>query len=303
MRDQDWLIFTGSAHPSLARALAACVGRPLASATVGAFADGEVRVVLDDPVRGADVAIVQSLNSDRAIMELLLLADAAVRAGARKVIAVIPYLRYARQDRRGGQEPLSAALMARLLETAGVNALAVLDLHSPAIEGCFTVPVIHVQPIQVFISAWREAGLPVSKLIIAAPDASGVKRSLGFCQALGGAELVAVHKQRQGARCDVLGVSGDVTGRHVMLMDDITASGQTLFKAAAALKAHGAATVYASVTHLVAPSGMPALDAAPIERLFVTDSLPLPSSLWEKLTVVTAAPLLAAALAECFVHR
>lgn len=293
-----WLL-SGSAHPSLAASVAADAGLPLGWVTVDSFPDGEIHVEIHDRMMGADVFVLQPMNSDRAILELLLLLDAAARAGARRSVAVLPYFGYARQDRRRGQEPLSGALMARLIEAAGASAVVTLDLHNQALEGCFRIPVIHLLPDRAFVAAWQQSGLNPAVLIIAAPDAGASKRAYDYCQAMGmNSTPVVLYKCRSNAGCEVLGLSGDVAGRPVMLVDDIVASGTTLLKGATLLREHGATAVYASVTHLVCPDSLPRLLAGPIERLFVSDSLPTGSFCDERLSVISVAPLLAAALGE-----
>jgi ribose-phosphate pyrophosphokinase len=211
---------------------------------------------------------------------------------------MLPYFGYARQDRRQGQEPLSAALMAQLIETAGANAVICLDLHNPAIEGFFRIPVLHLLPTTCFIERWQQE-LDLTPLVIAAPDPGGIKRALTYCEALGSTDLVVLPKQRtQLDDCEMLGVSGEVHGRTIMIVDDIIASGSTLSKAAKALDRRGAAAVYASVTHLVSTACFSKLAASPLQRLFVTNSLPIPEDVPPKLSVVSVAPLLSEAIAR-----
>lgn len=290
-------LLAGASQLPLVRRIAAEAGLPLGRVTVDSFADGEVHVEIHDRVAGADVFVVQSMHGERPILELLLLIDAAVRAGARRTVAVIPYFGYARQDRRHGQEPLSAALMIRLIEAAGASAVIVLDLHNQALEGCFRIPCIPLLPGSTFITAWQQNGLDSTRLVIAAADAGALKRVSDLSLALGAAEPpIVLHKRRSPNGCEVLGLCGAVAGRQVMLVDDIVASGDTLLKGAMLLKDHGAAAVYASVTHSVCPENLPRLLAGPLDRLFISDSLPVDSVADERLVIVSVAGLLAEAV-------
>ncbi len=294
------VVLAGNGNPALAQRICDELGVPLGRATIGKFPDGEVHVVIHTPVAGTDVIIVQSTPSDSMLMELLLMANAAKLSGACRVIAVVSYLCYFRQDRRQGQEPLSAALVARQLELDCDGVIA-LDLHNQALESVFRIPIAHLLPIQAFVEAWRQAGLDMENLAIASPDPGGAKRAASYCQALGSDDnLIVMHKRRiNGGAVQIMGVSGDVAvaGRQVMLVDDIVASGQTLLRAAESLILNGASRVHASVTHLVLPTSLPNLLGGPLAQVFVTDSLPLNID-YDKLKIVSVAPILAGAIAR-----
>lgn len=277
---ESYTLLCGRASRHLAAAVAAQLGLSLADVTLSRFADGEMRPALPGPLAGRGVILLQATPTAEDIMELLLLLDGCRRAGAAPIIAAIPYFGYARQDCRQGLEPLGAALLARLLETAGADRVVLLDLHNAAIEGFFRIPVIHLSPIPAFTDAWERQGLDLSSLVIAAPDAGGYKRAHAFAQALVGCDLALLHKVRAAdGNCAVYGLAGQVRGRPVMLVDDILSTGGTLRAAARALADRGAAPIYAAVTHLLptAPvSGLP--ENSILAGLFVTNSLALPTS-------------------------
>lgn len=301
------VVLAGSGNPALAQRICDELGVPVGRATIAEFPDGELRISILEPMAGAEVIIVQSTPSAaQALIELLLIIDAARRSGAQRVTAVVPYLGYSRQDRRQGQEPLSSGLVAAMLETAGVDAVIALDLHSHAVEGCFRVPVVHLLPVQPFLAAWRQAGLDVTSLAIASPDPGGAKRAAAYCRALASGSddnLVVLHKRRiNGGAVEMLGMSGDVEGREVMIVDDLLSTGNTLAQAAAALTAYGACRVYASVTHLVLPESLPKLLNTTLAKLFICDSLPLPELPDDRVCLVDVAPLLAEAIDQWCWH-
>jgi ribose-phosphate pyrophosphokinase len=216
------VLLAGSSHPSLALELATALGTPLSRCTVERFPDGECAVDIHDRVRGAEVFLLQALNAPvgEHLVELALLADACHRAGAHTVTGVVPYLGYARQDRRdSGREPLGARVMADLLAATHLSRLICLDLHSRAVEGCFPFPVEHASAIAV-LTAHLTSRLPDNAVVVS-PDLGAVKRAEAFARPLG-LPVAVVHKQRlSGADVRAQGVVGDVRGKHPVLVDDM----------------------------------------------------------------------------------
>jgi ribose-phosphate pyrophosphokinase len=287
------IVIAGDAHPDLARALAAMAGKRLVQAAVTAFADGETRLVIDAELRHAHVCIVQPTCTpvnDR-FMALVLMADAACAEGAASVTAVMPYFGYARQDVRGRRgEPRSAQLAARLLRCAGVSRAVVLELHSPALESAFEMPLIHLQADELFvpvIRSWR-----LENPCIVSPDAGGLKRAQRMATALA-VPLAAVAKTRPQADQAAASLTlGDVRGRRCVIVDDMASTGGTIAEAARALLQGGATEVHAAVVHAVmAPGALERILAAGVQRIAATDSVaPIRDA---RIQAVPAAPLLA----------
>ena len=263
------------------------------------FPDGECDVQVLENVRGADVFIVQCLNSPVGdnLLELALMTDACHRSGAARVTAVVPYLGYARHDRREtGNEPLGARVVAELLAASRVERFICLDLHSPAVEGCFSQLVEHVSAIPALVEALRN-NLPPNAVVVS-PDLGAVKRAELFARPLG-LNVVVVHKQRlSGDQVQAQGVVGDVRGRHAIIVDDMISTGGTLVAAANAVLAAGAqkpVTVVAS-HGLFVGSAAERLASIPLARVIVTDSLPGPHNPSFPLEQVSCAPVLASVI-------
>ncbi len=293
------VLLAGSSHPSLSKALAAQLPLGLGACELHTFPDGECDVQVHENVRGADVFIVQSLHSPvgEHLLELALMADACHRSGAARVTAVVPYLGYARHDRREtGNEPLGARVVAELLASTRVERLICLDLHSPAVEGCFPQPVEHASAIPALVEALR-GKLPLNAVVVS-PDLGAVKRAELFARPLG-LPVVVVHKQRlSGAEVQAQGVVGDVKGRHAIIVDDMISTGGTLVAAANAVLAAGAqkpVTVVASHGLFVGPAAE-RLASIPLARVIVSDSLPGPANPSFPLERVSCAPVLAAVI-------
>jgi ribose-phosphate pyrophosphokinase len=274
-----FVLVPGSGHPALCAALARALEVEAAHVERGTFADGESRVWIAEDVRGSDVAVLQPTAPpvNERLMELLLLVDAARAAGARSVLAITPYLCYARQEQRHRSgEPRSARVVSLLLGAVGLDHLVALDLHAPALESALPMPVTHLRAEDVFLSRIRSLGL--ERPVIVAPDAGGLKRAQRFARALG-CDLAAIAKDRPSAdAAEALHVLGDVRGRACLLVADLACTGRTLASAAAALLAQGASAVHAAFTHAVmAPGALERLLAAPLGRLLTSDSVPVPS--------------------------
>ncbi len=291
-------IFTGNAHPTLASDIVAELEAPLGRAVVGTWRNGETRVKLEENVRGSDVFIIQSMSNpaDHHLMELLLMIDAARRASAARITAVVPYYAYAKQEKKtSGREPISAKLVANLIVTAGADRVLTLDLHAPAIEGFFDIPVDHLRAASLLAQRFRRDGKV--NLVSVSPDAGGVARADEFRTRVG-APLAIISKRHPGPdSTEVLEMVGDVDGKIAVIVDDMISTGGTLVAAARMLKDRGATEIYAAATHgIFAGDALDQLSNSPITRVLVTDTIPLPPGPRELLDVVTVAPLLAEAI-------
>ncbi|MFO7272802.1 ribose-phosphate diphosphokinase [Sphaerobacter thermophilus] len=292
-------VFAGNSSPALANRIVSELEAPLGRAIVGSWKDGETRVKLEENVRGSDVFVIQTMSRpvNQNLMELLVILDALRRASAARITAVIPYYAYARQEKKtSGREPISAKLVANLLVTAGADRILTMDLHSPAIEGFFDIQVDHLRATPILAAHFRRLGL--DDLVVVSPDSGSVARAEEFRRRTGGS-LAIISKQRPGPeRAEVLEMVGDVEGRHAVIVDDMISSGWTLVKAAEALLARGARSVRAAAVHGVfAGEAMRLIQESPIEKVFVTDTLPLPEGVSsDKVEVLTVAPLIAEAI-------
>jgi ribose-phosphate pyrophosphokinase len=296
-------IFTGNAHPALAAEIMGELGSQLGRALVGTWKNGETRVKLEENVRGSDVFIIQSLSSpaDHHLMELLLMIDAARRASAARITAVIPYYAYAKQEKKtAGREPISAKLVANLIVTAGADRVLTLDLHAAAIEGFFDIPVDHLRAAALLAHRFRRDGR--QHLVAVSPDAGGVARADEFRARLG-APLAIISKRHPGPdSTEVLEMVGDVEGRIAVIVDDMISTGGTLVAAAHMLKDRGAVEIYAAATHgIFASEALDLLATSPINRVLITNTIPVPAGPRDLLDVVTVAPLLAEAITR--IHK
>jgi ribose-phosphate pyrophosphokinase len=295
MTNSNVKIFAGSVSAALAAAIAEEYGTSLGDANIQRFSDGEIQTSIEETVRGKDVIIIQTTvpPADN-LMELLLMVDAAKRASARRIVAVIPYFGYARQDRKDKPRvAIGAKLVANLLTAAGVDRVITMDLHADQIQGFFEVPVDHLFGSTVFLPYLES--LDRSNLIIAAPDTGGTKRANAYAKFLS-VDLAICYKQRKVAnQIESMTVIGDVAGKDVVLVDDMCDTAGTLTKAADMMLEHGARSVRAVCTHAVL-SG-PAYERianSSLTELIVTDSIPLnPNKPQDKIKVVTIAPLFA----------
>ncbi len=274
-------VFSGNAHPALARHIAEHLDMAMGEAIVGFWRNGETRVRIEENVRGSDVFVIQPLNApaDHHIMELLLMIDALKRASAGRITAVIPYYAYARQEKKmTGREPIAAKLVADIISRAGASRILTMDLHAPAIEGFFDIPVDHLRATQLMAEYFRE--LQLSSYVVVAPDAGRVGRALELKQRLGGdGTLAFISKMHPSADVSVaMDMVGDVEGRTAIISDDMILTGGTLIAAAEMLLQRGAREIYACATHAALADGaVEALQAAPFKRLVVTDTVPPPA--------------------------
>jgi len=300
MRFERLKLFSGNANPELAQEIAVALGCPLAAATVKTFSDGEIHVQIQENVRGADVFVVQPTCSpvDHNLMELFLMIDALKRASAQRITPVLPYYGYARQDRKDRPRmPISAKVVASLLERAGANRILTLDLHAAQIQGFFDVPVDHLFATPVLIERfydWNDKNVTV-----VSPDAGGVERARAFAKRLE-APLAIIDKRRTDVNvAEVMHIVGEVEDRHCLIVDDLIDTAGTLVKGAEALLAQGAKSVRACATHAVL-SG-PAIERimdSKIEEVVVSNSIPLPdcARATGRIKVMSVAPLLAQAI-------
>ena len=291
-------LIAGDAHRRLAQEIARLIGIAATPTSVTAFADGETRVRIEGEVQDADVYIVQptSAPTNERLMSLALLADAARGAGATRVTAVSPYFGYARQDvRKNPGEPRSAQLAARILGCAGIDRAVVLELHSPALESAFAMPLLHLQADELVLPLVR--GWGIADLVIVSPDAGGLKRAQRYASALG-AGLAVVAKTRPGADAAVaLQILGDVRDRVCLIADDMASTGRTLVAAAESLARAGAKEIHALFVHAVmAPGALERMCAGPLRRIITTDSVP--SAPDTRVQVLSVAPLLARAVSS-----
>lgn len=269
-------LIAGNSNQPLAEAISHCLEVPLTKATIRRFADNEIFVEINENVRGEDVFVIQSTSfpANDHLMELLVTIDALRRGSARRITAVIPYYGYARQDRKTGpRTPISAKLVANLVTTAGANRVLTMDLHAGQIQGFFDIPVDNLVAGGEFTKDVREH-MRGGNLMIVSPDVGGVVRARAIASRLE-ADLAIIDKRRERAGVsEVMNVIGDVSGRDCILIDDIVDSAGTLCNAASALKARGATSVRAYVTHGVLSGGAVArVAASPLDELVITDSI------------------------------
>jgi ribose-phosphate pyrophosphokinase len=296
-------ILSGTGHRELAEHIAQAMGVELCDADITRFPDGEIFVKLRDNVRGADLFLVQSVSVDpnEYLMELLIMIDAAKRASARRITAVIPYFGYARQDRKDQPRvPITAKLVANLLVAAGANRVLCMDLHAQQIQGFFDIPVDHLYAASVIVKYLRTQNL--DNLVVVSPDAGGLKMADAYSQLLN-AGIAVVGKQRKSAS-DVIAnhLVGDVAGCHTLLVDDMTSTAGTLTAAAGLLKKAGAKSIRAAVTHsLLTQKGIDRLKESPINELVTTDSVPQRKWPDFSVTVLSVADILADAI--CRIHN
>ena len=277
MRFDQMKIFTGNANPALAAKICASLGCTLGSASVEPFSDGEIRLQILENVRGADVFVVQPTSTpvDRHLMEVLLMVDALKRASAERITAVLPYYGYARQDRKDKPRmPISARLIANLIQRAGADRVLTLDLHAAQIQGFFDVPVDHLFAAPVMLEYFDSIGR--RDMTVVSPDAGGVERARAFAKHMN-APLAIIDKRRTDVNvAEVMHIIGDVEGRHCLIVDDLIDTAGTLVKAAEALLEKGGLSVTACATHpVLSGPAVERIAASQIQEVVVTNSIPL----------------------------
>ena len=291
---RGYKVFSGTANQELSRQIAKYLGIPLSEASIKRFSDGEISIQIGESVRGKDVFIIQPTcaPTDTNLMELLILTDALKRSSASTVTAVIPYFGYARQDRKAAPRvPITAKLVANMIETAVIDRVVTMDLHAGQIQGFFDIPVDNLYGTITFINYLKNKHL--SNPIVASPDVGGVARARSLAKQLN-LDLAIIDKRREKANeSEVMNVIGDVNGKDVILIDDMVDTAGTLIKAAAAFKERGATSVTAFCTHpVLSGPAYERIAAGAIDELVVTDTIPLKEQN-EHIKVISVAPLFA----------
>jgi len=287
-------IFSGNANHKLAEAIAKSYGQELGKVTFSKFSDGEFQPSFEQTVRGDDVFILQSTNPPTEnLMELLMMIDAARRASARKIIAVLPYFGFARQDRKDKPRvPIGAKLVANLLTAAGADRIVSMDMHADQIQGFFDLPFDHMYASSIFVPYLQ--GLKLDNLVMASPDTGGAKRAAAYAKFLN-TDLVICFKQRKKANeISEMQVIGDVKGKDVVLVDDIIDTGGTLKKASDMMMEQGATSVRAMCTHgVLSGNAYKNLRESSLKEIILTDTIPLRNTSCDKINILSTAHLFA----------
>lgn len=291
-------IFSGTSNRPLAESIATNIGTELGKCTVSSFPDGETFVKIEENVRGEDVFLVQSTcpPTNHNLMEMFIMIDALRRASAARITAVIPFYGYARQDRKDQPRvPITAKLVANLIVTAGATRVLTMDLHAQQIQGFFDIPVDHLYAAPVIYKCLQEKQL--KNLVVVSPDVGGLKMAYAYSQALD-SELAIVAKRRKSAsEVESMGIIGDIDGRNVLLVDDLTETAGTLTQASALLRKSGAKSIIACVSHaLLNDTGIDRLRKSNIDELITTDTVCRPEIDGVKITTLSVAGLLGEAI-------
>ena len=301
-------IFTGNSNPKLANEIAELLGEDMGNATVGTFSDGEISVNIIDSVRGKDVFLIQStcppVNNN--LMELLIMVDAFKRASAETITAVIPYLGYARQDRKvRPHDPITAKLVADLLTAAGVDRILSIDLHVEQIQAFFNIPVDHLKGVPVLAAHYLERGFDTSDTVVVSPDIGSVTRARYFANKID-APLAIIDKRRPKANVSqVMNIIGDVAGKRAIIVDDLLDTGGTFINAANALMEKGALEVYGCITHAVlSGNAMSRIDESCIKEIVALNTIPSERiKECKKIRTLSVAPVFAKAIERIYKHR
>jgi ribose-phosphate pyrophosphokinase len=299
------MVFSGRSHPGLAQRIVEPLGVELGEIELHTFGNGETYIRYCESIRGADIFLVQTGCEpvDQHLMELLLMIQAAKLGSAKRITAVIPWFPYARQDRKAKpREPISARLVADMLQLAGADRVLTMDLHAGQIQGFFQIPVDHMTSLPLFARHFRDLGLTGEGVVSVAPDAGRAKHAVRFAEMIE-ADFAIMHKTRPAHDVvSVTEVTGRVRGKVAIIGDDITTTGGTLIAGAEALKEHGATDVWVFVTHaLISEEGMEKLRGAGFAGIVVTDTVPIdPITKPDNMTVLTVAPLLAETIMSVF---
>ena len=301
-------VYSGSSNRPLAQKIAEYLGVELSGLTLKQFANGEIYARYDETVRGAAVFLIQSVaggNVNDMLMELLIATDAAKRASARSITAVITHYGYARQDRKAGpREPITARLVANLLERAGVDRIITLDLHQGQIQGFFDIPVNHLSALPLFGQYYNDMHFDTDNLVVVSPDVGRAKAAKKLSDMLG-CDLAIAHKGRpRHNAAEVMGIIGDIKGKTCVINDDMIDTAGTICNAANAIKDLGAKAVYAAATHLVLSGpAVERLEKSAIEELVLLNTVPLPEEKKiEKMRFLSVAPLFAEAMTRVFTN-
>lgn len=296
-------IFTGNANPELAKEICDYLGLPLGEAFIGRFNNGEVQVMIDESVRGKDVFVVQptSYPANDNLVELFVMTDALKRASARHITAVVPYYGYARQDRKTrGREPITAKLMANLMQTAGITRLITIDLHAGQIQGFFDVPVDHLFGASLLANYIK--GKEMEDMVVVSPDLGGVTRARDLADRIG-APIAIIEKRRpKPGVAEVMNLIGNVEGKNCIIVDDIVDTAGSLVEGAKALEKFGAKSVRACITHpVLTDPACERIQNSNISELVVTNTISVPAEKkLDKMTILSVAPLLGEAIMRIF---
>lgn len=306
---KDIKIFTGNSNPALATAMAESLGIPLGKSEVASFSDGEINVMINETVRGSDVFVVQSTSSpvNRHLMELLIMIDAFRRASAGRITAVIPYYGYARQDRKSrARDPITAKLVADLIDKAGADRVLTLDFHAPQIQGFFDIPVDHMVGMPIlapyFERKMRRNPEYKKNLVVMSPDLGSVNRARAFAQRMD-VPLSIVDKRRPKPNMsEIMNIIGEIEGRDVLIVDDMIDTAGTLVNAAEAVMKRGAKSVSCCASHAVLSGpALERLSDSCLEEVVVLDTIMLPPEKQiEKIKIMSCAPVLAEAVARIY---
>ena len=294
-------IFSGSSNVPLAEKIANKIGIPLGSVALKRFSDGEIWVKYRENVRGCEIFIIQSTNPPAEnLLELLIMIDAAKRASAKKITAVIPYFGYARQDRKDQPRvSITAKLVANLITEAGADRVMTMDLHASQIQGFFDIPFDHLYGSSIFSNRFSNEG---DRLVVVSPDVGGIKIARSYAKKLN-ASLVVIDKRRPKPNfTEVVNIIGSVEGKDVLLVDDLIDTAGTFSNAIAALKEKGAKDVYGAVTHpLLSGPAIERLESSELKQLYVSDTISLdPEFLTDKISILSAADLFAEAIKRTY---
>ena len=293
------VIITGNANPRLAQEICQYLKMPMGDTLVTTFSEGEVRVKINENVRGKDVFIVQPtcppVNNN--LMELLILIDALRRASAKRITAVLPYFGYARQDRKDQPRvPITAKLVANLITTAGADRILTVDLHAGQIQGFFDIPMDHLYAVNVFVNHIKK--IKLKNIVIVSPDVGGIKTARAYAKKFE-APLAIVDKRRISEEdTEAMNILGDIKGKNVIIVDDLVSTASSLVEAATALKKQGAKEIYAAITHpVLSGPAIKRISDSSIKKLFVTNTIPVENGKkHKKIEVLSIAPLLAEAI-------
>ncbi len=292
-------IFSGNANPELAKKISKFLKVPLGDALVTTFSEGEIRVKLNEDVRGRDVFIIQPTcpPTNDNLMELLIMMDAVRRASARRITAVIPYFGYARQDRKDQPRvPITAKLVANLLVEAGADRVLTMDLHASQIQGFFDIPLDHLFAVNTVVDYFTKK--KIKNLVVASPDVGGIKMARAYAKRLN-ANLATVDKRRTDDKhTEVMNILGDVKGKNIVIVDDLVATASSICEASVALKKAGALKIYAAVTHpILSGPAIERIKKSPIEEFIISDSIPLTREKQDPIfRVLSVAPLMGEAI-------
>jgi ribose-phosphate pyrophosphokinase len=307
MQPRDFKVFSGSSNPGLAHRICEYLKKPLGKAQIGRFSDGEIQVEIGENVRGHDVFIVQSTcpPANDHLMELLIICDALKRASAGSINAVIPYYGYARQDRKvAPRTPITAKLIADLLEVAGATRVVSMDMHAGQIQGFFNIPSDHLYASPVFLDDMRRKSPDPKELVIVSPDAGGVERARAYSKRLNSGLAIIDKRRPRPNASEVMNLIGDVSGKDALLVDDMVDTAGTLTQAAAALKDRGARRVLAYAVHpILSGPAIQRIQDSVLEECIFTDTVPLSPAAQAsgKIRILTTENLFGEAIAR--IHR